>query len=251
LDGIPIVISGMASSSIGMTPLPYGQVPFDMHGSGIETSYRQEEPGFRHDILLISGVKSNNDVMRGEETQLIGIYKEGMNTGLQTFIFPGTHSKHIAIEDNRAVDFRTYMTGEFFELLSKKSILHSSVEKNDDLQDTGSLKSFKQGVKDAMQSNLLHNCFKVRTNHLFGTFGRKENYHYLSGLLIGAEMQELQNIDAGTIYLCCGSGLKNYYEAAIAELGLDHRTHIFPARSVDESVIKGQGKILFKQAKNE
>ena len=244
LDGVPLVISGMASSSIGMISLPYHQMPFALDGSGIETKYQQASSGFNHDILLISGVKSEDDVMRGEETQLIGIYKEDPDTATQIYIFPGTHSKHIIIKDKQAVRFKTYMTGEFFELLSKKSILHSTVEKNADLHQANCLESFKQGVRDSCGSNLLHACFRVRTNNLFGILDKKENYHYLSGLLIGAELQDLSDNDSIIIYLCCGSGLRANYETALYVLGLDHKTHIFSAQSVDESVIIGQSKIL-------
>ncbi len=66
--------------------------------------------------------------MRGEETQLIGCLKSGKQDGF--FIFPGTHSKHVEVEDGMVKDFKTYMTGEFFELLSQKSILLNSVEEN-------------------------------------------------------------------------------------------------------------------------
>ena len=51
----------------------------------------------------------------------------------QVFIFPGTHSKHVTVKNGNVIDIKTYMTGEFFELLSVKSILSATIEKTVDL----------------------------------------------------------------------------------------------------------------------
>ncbi len=63
----------MASSSIGMKELPYARLPFALDGGHVQLMYFREERVFPHEIMLISGVKSDHDVMRGEETQLIGL----------------------------------------------------------------------------------------------------------------------------------------------------------------------------------
>ncbi len=85
----------------------------------------------------------------------------GGSSAEQLYIFPGTHSKHIIVKDGAVVAFTTYMTGEFFALLSKQSILHTSVEKHTDSAPSA---SFMNGVEDATKGNLLHLAFMVRTN---------------------------------------------------------------------------------------
>jgi 2-dehydro-3-deoxygalactonokinase len=235
----------MASSSIGMAELPYHHVPFAIDGSDAKNHFIKADKDFDHDTLLISGVKTNNDVMRGEETQLIGcITSEMNNDDEKVFIFPGTHSKHILVKDKKVVDFKTYMTGEFFELLSQKSILRASVKKNND--SSGELKSFTRGVKNSIGANLLHASFMVRTNDLFHVLKKEENYHYLSGLLIGTELQDMLQPTIGEIFLCCGSNLRIFYKEAFHVFGLIHKTKIFPPESADTAVIRGQWKI-FKQ----
>jgi 2-dehydro-3-deoxygalactonokinase len=104
-----LVISGMASSNIGMMELPYKEVPFHVDGSDLHIKMIQISDDFRHEILLISGAKTQNDVMRGEETQLVGCDMT-KGRGKRIFIFPGTHSKRVLIKDNKAIDFKTYMT---------------------------------------------------------------------------------------------------------------------------------------------
>lgn len=240
LQGIPLVFSGMASSSIGMKSLPYGPLPFHTGGKGIRSEFFEENKDFNHPILLISGIKSEEDVMRGEETQLVGVMKNlEEKEGEKVFVFPGTHSKHIAVKDQQVVGFKTYMTGEYFNLLSTKSILSSSVEENKEFIEK---EVFFQGVKEAVSSNLLNATFRVRTNELFDTMTPKDNFNYLSGLLIGAELKELLQRDSAKIYLCCSSNLKSRYEAALTALGIDG-VQVFSGPWIDEAVVRGQIRI--------
>ncbi|HZG26764.1 MAG TPA: 2-dehydro-3-deoxygalactonokinase [Chitinophagaceae bacterium] len=251
LDEVPLVISGMASSTVGIMPLPYVELPFSTTGAGITTERFPSSKEFPHRVLLISGVKSEDDVMRGEETQLIGLSGESQGHGLQTFIFPGTHSKHIVVNGHEVTGFKTFMTGEFFDLLSNKSILHSNVQKNDGPARGNELQSFEKGVRDSAGSNLLQVCFRVRTNDLFQVLSKTDNYYYLSGLLIGTELRELLQNDSIMIYLCSGSGLKIYYEKALHVLGLGRKVSVLTGQSVDEAVIKGQYKIYQQQVNND
>ncbi len=230
LDGIPLLISGMASSSVGMMPLPYHEIPFFIDGSDILSEYFPETSQFKHDILLISGVSTEDDVMRGEETQLIGMFQEAADfQGDRLFIFPGTHSKHIIVNGKQAVSFKTYMTGEFFDLLSKKSILHAGLEEGDILQAGHPKENFEKAVRE-------------------GASTKTENYHYLSGLLIGAELGEIVHNDTIEIYLCCGAKLKVHYETALEALGLK-KVHSFSAASVEKAAMIGQYKIYEKYIK--
>jgi 2-dehydro-3-deoxygalactonokinase len=243
--GLPLLLSGMASSTIGLLELPYQRLPFATDGSSLQPHLLPASPGFPHDIYLISGVRSENDVMRGEETQLIGSIPElGDKPGEGIYIFPGTHSKHMVVQGSQVVAFQTYMTGEFFELLAKKSILSASVSPPTGDWQAGGQAAFDQGVRQALEANVLHAAFLVRTNHLFGSLGREENFSYLSGLLIGTELRDLRQYPGAAVYLFGGAKLKTYYQAALQVLGLAGQVQALPARWVDESVIRGQYRIF-------
>ncbi|MFD3003452.1 2-dehydro-3-deoxygalactonokinase [Pontibacter toksunensis] len=248
LDEVPLVISGMASSSIGMAELPYRSLPFSIDGQDIETALFKASVRFTHPVLLISGVRSEVDVMRGEETQLIGLATESTAArGEGLYIFPGTHSKHIEVKDRQVTYFKTYMTGEFFELLSKQSILKAGVEPaGDDLENLGCLESFKEGVLHGRSHNLLHAAFRARTNALFDKLTRKENHQYLSGLLIGTELKDIRTSDASHVYVCSDASLRWRYETALDVLGLKEKVHVFPDGWADKAVVRGQLKI-YKQ----
>lgn len=242
LNGVKVIISGMASSSIGFIDIPYSSAPLSVDGSDIRTAFIAASNDFEHDVLIISGVKTDNDVMRGEETQLIGCVDPSVFIKNELYIFPGTHSKHIQVKNNQLLDFKTYMTGELFELLSQKSILKSAVQIDQELASIIDLSSFIKGVKEAMSSNILNAIFKVRTNQLFKLTNNQENFNYLSGLLIGTELKDLNTLSVDAINLVCDSNLRVYYEAALQEIGISN-VNSFSPEWIDEAAVRGHYKI--------
>ncbi|MDB5210048.1 MAG: hypothetical protein JWQ30_875 [Sediminibacterium sp.] len=239
LVDIPLVISGMASANIGMIELLYATLPFSIDGSGLVVHNLPATKDFPHNSFIISGARDKEDVMRGEETQLIGIAAI-ISRDKQLFIFPGTHSKHITVENKRAIAVKTYMTGEFFKLLSKKSVLALSIEEGNDLEEPLHKQAFEKGVKDSLLSDLLHHSFLVRTNDLFHSCAKQENYYYLSGLLIGAELNKLIGADFEHITVVANKTLSRSYHLALTTLDIKNVSFA----NVDEAIVKGQQIIL-------
>ena len=245
LTDVPVMVSGMASSSIGMAEVPYAPLPFPTDGSQASMQRFESRPDFRHDLFLISGVRSEQDVMRGEETQLIGLINLLASSGhiIQNAlcIFPGTHSKHLSIQHEKLIRFDTYMTGEIFDVMRRHSILKDSVDyfAYAELPDTA-VKAFRKGVRQTTSSSILNTLFSVRANQLFDTISKEENSYYLSGLLIGTELNQLKSTTEYPLILCGGSNLSALYELAIDELQLMHRTHVAPADLVDRAASMGQ-----------
>src|SRR6185312_4667515 len=163
LHGAPVLLSGMVSSSLGIQELPYHPLPFDVSGADLRPAVLPATMDFPHTILLVPGIRSHDDVIRGEETQLIGC-RPPVEKQERVFIFPGTHSKHITIREGRAVAFTTYMTGEFFNLLAQRSLLAVSVAKPSSAAVTT---AFYAGIDAARDSSILRGAFSVRTNQLF------------------------------------------------------------------------------------
>ncbi|MBV9987915.1 MAG: 2-dehydro-3-deoxygalactonokinase [Chitinophagaceae bacterium] len=239
LDDVPLVISGMASASIGMMELPYAMLPFPVDGSGpvVQIINRNEE--IARPIYIVSGARSENDVMRGEETQLVGAI-QSPSREKQLFIFPGTHSKHVTVENNQAVSIKTYMTGEIFELLAEKSVLAHSIEEATGLEHTSNQNAFEKGVRHSMEHDLLHHAFLVRTNDLFSLATKQENHYYLSGLLIGSELNRLNNSDYPIITLVSDKKLHELYAIALKIKGFDNVQYYDAA----EALVRGQLLIL-------
>ncbi len=251
LDDIPVMISGMASSSIGMLLVNYADLPFSLDGSNAAFVQIPADNNFSNDIVLISGIKSCDDVMRGEETQVLGLMsllqEEDFYYEKAMLILPGTHSKHIQIEGNFITNFQTFMTGEVYELLSKHSILRDSVgEKKTGIFSEDDMDAFKKGIHVSANSSLLNNIFSVRTNQLFGLLDKQQNSSYLSGLLIGSELRSLLNMEEIHIVLCCSNHLLSFYKIGLQELGLNKQTTILSGEMIDKATIAGQLLILNK-----
>jgi 2-dehydro-3-deoxygalactonokinase len=241
LANVPLILSGMASSSIGMKELPYKELPFSLDGSDLLIDSITGTEIFPHHTIIISGVRSADDVMRGEEIQLVGSVS-GKTTSGQIFIFPGTHSKHVNTKDEKATELKTYMTGELFDLLSTKSILAASLDKGGSFEDKNNLKAFENGVKNSAFHNPLHAFFLVRTNQLFQKFSKSENYYYLSGLLIGLELNELAKKGLAIVLVSNGE-LSNLYRTALQQLGF---TDNLRTVNIEEAILKGHYQVYLK-----
>jgi 2-dehydro-3-deoxygalactonokinase len=252
MDHIPILLSGMASSSIGMEEIPYADLPFALDGSNANIKWFEPTEEFPHQVMLVSGVKSPKDVMRGEETQLIGIIEKinmaEFSMPKSVFIFPGTHSKHIYMDEAQLVDIKTYMTGELFGLIANASILKDSVDAKLTIDlSADEREAFRSGVREAQLSNMLYGLFTVRTNQLFDKLGKTQNYFYLSGLLIGTELKHLRKREELRVILCSSSKLQLVYKLAIEELHMTNRCTIIPATIVDKAAYVGQVSLFKKQ----
>ncbi len=217
----------MASSSIGMLELPYARLPVGLDGAGLAV-HRVGRFG------IISGVCSNDDVMRGEETKIVGC--NGMierSAVEQWLLLPGTHPKHIVVKGGQVTGLKTYMTGEIFDLLSKQSVLAASVcgvgklEENKD--------AFARGLQAGISGDLLHELFMVRTNQLLYQQAPEQNHFYLSGVLIGSELAGL--VDCAGVHLVTGPAHRALYALACELLHIPVMTII----DADEALIRGNG----------
>ena len=239
LSGIPVILSGMASSSLGMVQLPYKQLPFRTDGSDLNVERIAASTEFGHDVFIISGVCSATEVMRGEETQLVGAV-EGNSGADVIYVLPGTHSKHIMVKGGAACDFKTYMTGEIFSLLSKNSTLSEAVTDASGASSNTNIEAFVEGVRDSQNSNLLNSLFRTRTRFLLDKLKQESNRSYLSGLLIGSEVLDLLKGKPGK-FVVVSSGIGDHYKVAIKTLGDDGSLSILSDRDV---AIRGQFRIV-------
>jgi 2-dehydro-3-deoxygalactonokinase len=198
---------------------------------------------FPYGFHLISGVCSDSDIIRGEETQMMGLAGEEAFYSRTIFILPGTHSKHIACENGKIAGFKTFMTGELFQVICDHTILKTSIEKPP--PDASDWEAFSEGVSRSQEGfSLLNDLFKIRTRDILDKTSPIQNYYYLSGLLIGEEMTMLKFIEFDWIQLCAGHHLYEHYKRAIQILNLYEKTIIVDKETVENSVTKGQLKVL-------
>lgn len=214
---VPLVISGMASSTIGWVQLPYAKLPLRLDGSNLVVQNATwKAPEVVGPTYLVSGAASENEMMRGEESETIGLMQFA-SYGPQNvqIILPGTHSKHLTVESGAITEIRTYMTGELHEVLSRNSVLRASVAPM-----TASLKpAFIEGVEYVAKNGLPGSLFQTRTRHVLRKQSPESNTAFLSGLLIGAELLSTVHRQATLPIFLGGTGVvRDLYEQAAETL---------------------------------
>ena len=236
MENIPVLVSGMASSTIGIAELAYAPMPMRADGSGLLVKKFDSSTAFPFPLFIISGASTSGDAMRGEETLLAGCDTQRGKTEL--FIFPGTHSKHVRVTDGVADNLASYMTGELFSLLSRQSVLSASVQEPENDMAVG---FFEKGISEGSHMNLLNRIFQVRINHLFKKATAAENFDYLSGLLIGAELSSLKGKNFDLVTVVSGERLMNKYLSGLRLLDTGKKIDQLDAGS---ALVNGHCKII-------
>ena len=182
-QGLPAILCGMVGSTLGWAVVPYQACPADL--DDLSTALHAVEP----DVRIVPGVScpgvtGASDVMRGEETQILGwvAMDPARSRGRHLICHPGTHAKWAVVEDGRLTRFATAMTGELFAVLRKHSVLRTDDEPGDEA-------AFAEGVRAAGQGDALSTrLFSARGRVVADGRPAESTADYLSGLLIGAEV---------------------------------------------------------------
>jgi 2-dehydro-3-deoxygalactonokinase len=258
LGPCPVIISGMASSTIGWQELPYAPVPWRLDGSDVVARELEpvNSPGGTHRVLLLPGLRTATDVMRGEETQTLGLFQLDIARQVgprARVILPGTHSKHVRVESGAIVGFHTFMTGELFDVLGRHSILRHSIAAEAKAANglpESDPQAFAAGVREAQNLPLPAALFHVRTRQVLDKRPATENRAFLSGVLIGAELAGLAQDTAadGPIVLCADGTLGEAYAQAGAALGLGERMLCVAQQDVERLSALGQACVARRLA---
>ena len=132
---LPVLAAGMIGSRQGWREVPYAPCPAGLPELAAGLVAVPAEGG--RAVLLVPGlIRSGDlddfpDVMRGEETQIMGDLAAGRASGRRCYVLPGTHSKWSWCENGRIVRFATYMTGEVYDVLVRHSILGRLMEQGE------------------------------------------------------------------------------------------------------------------------
>lgn len=253
VKSIRMMLSGMASSSIGWVDLPYARMPFPLDGSGAVVQSRELslDSGVTIDCRLISGVCSQDEMMRGEETELMGIFScptYRSIAGHCLAVVPGTHSKHVVIRDGVMQSVQTYMTGELLEVLSRHSVLQATVDLATVFDQKFKMvlesqqEAFKSGVFRAKQSGLLGGLFQTRTRGVLHSAPAHDNIWFLLGLLIGEELLQIDKHypEELPVLIAAGVRFSALYRQAAEHLDRVDRLQFVQAEDLDNASWLGQ-----------
>lgn len=211
-----VLLSGMIGSRQGWKEAPYLPLPAgpaDLAAGLVDIPFDWAR------VKLVPGLSGTDEagvaeVMRGEETQLVGVPALMAQGGLACL--PGTHAKWARVADGRITGFTTHMTGEVFAALRGHTILGRMMRDGPPAD-----AAFDAGVRrSADAGGLLHHIFGVRAEALAGRLPEQDAPAYLSGILIGHEVRAALAGSAGAVvHLIGASDLTALYVRAITACG--------------------------------
>lgn len=236
-----ILCCGMITSEFGLVNLPHIPLP-----AGVEELKKTIYKCYLQDItsipfVFIRGVKTNfenlenADVMRGEETEVIGIFEdEGI------YILPGSHTKIISVDKNcRIIGFKTTLTGEMLFAIANGTILKDAVELCDyEIKE----RSLIDGYYYAKRNGINETLFKVRIlkNHFSKTDA--EVYNFYLGAVLQSEIDYILTSKEKTIYIGGKKAIKNAF-AVLLETLSDKEIKVVSDDNVENSLANGMIKI--------
>jgi 2-dehydro-3-deoxygalactonokinase len=212
-----VILSGMVGSRNGWQQVPYLSVdtPVSQLG-GAMTEVTCALPGVR--CRIVPGYRFDTpygvpDVMRGEETQVLGALTQGAPEGW--FVLPGTHSKWVRVASGKIAEIATFMTGELFALLSEHGTLAAVMQERQPVR-----QAFEAGMRAAGQGGFTHLAFGCRALVVTDAMPASHAWSYLSGLLIGSELHEIRRRTAarsiGAVQIIGSPALAEHYIDALA-----------------------------------
>jgi 2-dehydro-3-deoxygalactonokinase len=221
---LPAVLSGMVGSSFGWVEAAYLPCPADLDELAVDPLVVAER------VFVVPGMRCSNplgapDVMRGEETQLLGARQlsASLDSGKQLVCMPGTHTKWVSLHYGVVQEFLTAPTGELFAMLCEHSVLvrdqatpivHHAAE-------------FDRGLAEAAthpEVPLLHRLFQSRSLRLDQQLSAAGAASWMSGLLIGTDVGGALSLFSGhdadaPIYVIGAPHLTANYSLAITRHG--------------------------------
>lgn len=185
-ENLPVVMAGMIGSDAGWQPVPYLECPVSL----FELSAQLYEVA--PEVWIVPGLNTSRNVMRGEETQLLGAMQLAPAA---CYVLPGTHSKWVRVANGAVSGFSTAMTGELHHVLMNHSLIGKGLpEQSEDSE------AFQAGLQCGLDSpSLVTRLFEARALRVLGNLPPESVSEWLSGLLIGAEVAAMEMVENVTL----------------------------------------------------
>jgi 2-dehydro-3-deoxygalactonokinase len=228
-QALPALLCGMVGSAFGWREAAYLPSPAEP-GELVDALVSP-----RQGVSIVPGMRCTNplgapDVMRGEETQLLGALgglAPGLDAGRHLVCLPGTHTKWVSVQSGLVQEFLTVPSGELFALLCDHSVLvrdpqtvviHRAAE-------------FELGLQQAARHPeipVLHKLFQARSLRLDQQLAPDGAASWLSGLLIGTDVAGAMQVfpeseRRAPVYVIGAPHLTEAYSIALTRAGLQAR----------------------------
>ena len=191
-----VIASGMITSASGLYELPHLKAP-----AGIRELHQGMKrvilPEISHSpIYFIPGVRTEQDMMRGEETELAGLSRSFSPDS--AYILPGTHSKCIQTDqEGRIADFFTLLTGELLSAVKTSTIAGKSFDFYDEFIEQYLKSGFEACKADGINAAL----FQCRTLAILRRCTKQEIYSFCLGAVLCPEVERILRTSAKKLWI--------------------------------------------------
>ncbi|MFI5084481.1 MAG: 2-dehydro-3-deoxygalactonokinase [Actinomycetales bacterium] len=230
--GVPALACGMVGADGGWTTAGRLDLPISAKAEAFRpTAVPDAAPA----VGIVPGLRTapdatgSSDVIRGEETQVLGALARLGDPADANLILPGTHTKWLSVAGGKIVGFATVMTGELHAALLEATILgdparRAEADRPAETPQTDFL-AFDAGVAHSLthpDQPFAARLFSARTRHLSGELAVASISSYLSGLLIGDETAAMLPgalASGAPLALCADGPLGGLYQRALSAQG--------------------------------
>lgn len=206
-----IIAGGMITSELGLVNLPHLLAPCGIEelANGLHNTNFPEIS--KLSFYFVPGVKAvgdsftDTDVMRGEETELLGLGEIVAPNSL--YVLPGSHSKHIHTDEiGRISRFSTELTGELMYAVTKETILSRNIDLSNDMEIDREY--LKKGYLYSKENGINAALFKVRILGNFFETEKSKIYGFFKGAALCSEIENIIKSGAAKVIIAGKSQLR-------------------------------------------
>ena len=238
-----IIASGMLTSEFGLYKLDHTIAP-----AGISELHKNSREVMLEEIstipfYFVCGVKTVGEslvdlnMMRGEETELMGIRRE--DDGECIYILPGSHSKLARLDGNgKIIDFKSTLTGEMIAAMTKSTILSTCVDLTANLYEPALIEGYDYAKEYGVNETLL----KTRT--LQGLLKKDKDYLYsfFMGAILCDEIKAIVKMPENKVIISGRAEIKAALSALLKSTS-DKTVIELDQKTIDNSTVRGAIKI--------
>ncbi len=238
-----ILAAGMLTSEFGLYNLPHLVAPVGLSElrDGMEESVLEDISPIP--FVFVRGVKAEGncpedaDMMRGEETELMGIAEKQEAC---MYMLMGSHTKIIRTDNSgRIVGIHTSLTGELLAAVAEKTILKNAFTiENAEVRKSYLLRGYayakEKGTAEALfKVRILRNLFKAEPN---------EAYSFCLGALLADDVESIRKNGVSRVVVGGNKKLRVAVAAILNEY-TNAEVSVLTDAEVDASVHKGLMRI--------
>lgn len=259
------VASGMIGAKTGLLDVPHLRAPASLADLARGMVQIQLPDILKTPLWCIPGVRNHSgkvglhnheamDMVRGEETETMGLLARLQLAERAIFVLPGSHTKLVSVdEEGRIVGCATTIAGELLQAISQHTLISESVASA-----FGRVlhpEHVLAGAATARKVGLARACFSVRILAQFSDVELDQRASFLLGAVLADDVLALKHSSAiqmrpdTTIVLCGKPLLRDALALLVAEDSYFYGKRII-ADDAQQANLAGAGALAIAAARN-